>query len=249
MEAFALISVAVYCSVSIYMAVRLLALARRTKEWPERLIGTAYVLGGMVGYPASVAARVLVDAGQTASAEFAHVAGQVGMAGAAFFLLLAWRRMFSSNGLAGLAFVMAWTSFMVVALGWTLFNTEAGSRSHMVTLPYWAMLISQGGCYTTLGWASFRHARMLHRRSALGLADPLTANRMLLWALSNLCIVVSYVYTIGLGIMLRNGLPNIYNPAVISACGLLSAVFIGFAFFPPQAFVKRVRANATMGEA
>lgn len=249
METFSLIAVAIYCTVSIYMAIRLLALARRTREWPELLIGTAYVLGGMIGYPASVAARVLAEAGRPAAADVAHYSGQIGMAGAAFFLLLAWRRMFSSKSTASVAFVVGWTGFMVVALGWTLLNSEAGTRDFMVKPGYWALLISQAGCYATLGWATFRHSRMLRRRSALGLADPLTVNRMMLWALSNTSIACSYVYTLSLGIMLRNGLPNFYSPLVISICGLLAAAFIGLAFFPPQAWVQRVRANAATGEA
>ena len=46
---------------SLLVSIRLLALARRTRQFPELLIGIGLLLMGAVGYPVSMAARMVKD--------------------------------------------------------------------------------------------------------------------------------------------------------------------------------------------
>ena len=249
MKLFALIAVVLYCAVSLFMAVRLMLLAKRTRELPELMLGLAFLAGGMIGYPFNIAARVLAEASQPGAAEVAYVMGQVGMVTGAFFLLLAWRRIFVPTGLPALVFVLGWTTFMVVMLAAVLRANEPGSGAHLMSPTYWGLLIAQGSCYGILGWASFRHARVLERRSAIGLADPVIANRLFLWAMATTAITISYIYAVIAGVLLRNGLPNFYYPAVVAGLGLISALCVAMAFFPPLAYLERIKARSAMGGA
>lgn len=244
MQLFALGAVLIYCAVSLFMAVRLLHLAKRTRELPELMIGLAFLTGGMLGYPFNVAARVLTGISKPEAASFAHITGQFGTALAAFFLLLSWYRIFSSSDRRAFAFVVGWSSFVFATITAVILKTEPGSVAYLATPLYWSALIAQGGCYTILAWASLRHANMLKRRCAIGLADPVIANRIFVWGLSNAAISISYVYGITSGSFLRMGLPNIYHPSVVAGLGLISAVFVTLGFFPPRAYVERIRANA-----
>ncbi len=248
MKLISLIAVCLYCGVSLFVAVRLLLLAKRTRQLPELMIGCAYLAGGMIGYPFAVAANVLLGAAKPEAAEVASVIGQSGMALSAFFLLISWRRIFAPVGPRVLAFVVGWSLFILVALFATLQEAAAGSLEKLSDPIYWSLLFAQGGCNAILGGASFRHSRMLRRRCAIGLADPVIANRIFLWGCSSGTITCSYTYAICAGVMLRNGMTNIYEPIVVALFGLTSLCFVTLAFFPPRAYLAWIRANATAVE-
>jgi hypothetical protein len=244
MKLFSLLAVVIYCAISLLMGLRLLLLAKRTREVPELMIGAAFLSGGMIGYPFNVAASVLVQAGKPGAASVAYVVGQAGMALSAFFLLLSWRRIFVPTGLGALAFVVGWSVFVFATLLAILQHATPGSIEHLKAPVYWSALLAQGGCYAVLGWTSFRHGRMLERRLAIGLADPVIANRLFLWGYSNVSITISYLYAFIAGLLLRNDMLNIYQPSIISALGMTSAFFVTLAFFPPKAYLAKIRANA-----
>jgi hypothetical protein len=249
MELLSLFAVSVYCAVSLFMAVRLLLLWRRTHELPEIVIGLAFLSGGMIGYPGAVAGRVLFAHGHTGAGSAAHVVGLLGMAMAAFFLLLAWRQVFHPRRVASLAFVLVWSTGMALALALVILKTAPGAVNLLGSPFHWALMVFEAGCYATLAGSSFRYGRMLERRSAIGLGDPVNANRMILWSMSNLAIVVSYANALATGILLRLGAGNYYHPVVVTVLGMISALFVALAFFPPRAWVERIRARAATGDA
>ena len=61
MELFALVGLSAYCLVSLVVGIRLLLLARRTRELPELLIGLAFLTGGAIGYTILVASTQLLE--------------------------------------------------------------------------------------------------------------------------------------------------------------------------------------------
>lgn len=248
MKLISLITVCIYCGVSLFVAVRLLLLAKRTRELPELMIGCAYLAGGMIGYPFAVVANVLVEASKPEAAEVAAVIGQLGMASSAFFLLISWRRIFAPMSRGALVFVVGWTFFILVSLSATLLEVSPSSSERLINPIYWSLLIAQGGCYAILAGASFRHSRMLLRRCAIGLADPVIANRIFLWGCSAAMIAGSYTYASCAGVMLRNGMMNIYEPVVVALLGLISVCSVTLAFFPPHAYLAWIRANAPAAE-
>lgn len=249
MKLLALIAVSIYCGVSLFMAVRLMLLSRRTRELPELLIGLAFLCGGMLGYPFSVASGVLLGASRPGAANIAYLVGQAGVALAAYFVLLSWRHIFGPNTRGGRAMMAAWTTLLIVALVGLSMTTKPVVVQAGLNGFYWFSLVIQGSCYATMAWSSYSQASMLHRRSAIGLADPVVANRLLLWGISNTSIVCSYVYPMLSDAMTRMGRPSIYEPAVIAFFGLFSACCMTLVFLPPRSYVRRIRANSTLGEA
>ena len=88
---------------------------------------------------------------------------------------------------------------------------------------------------------SLTYHRMLRRRLALGLADPVVVNRFLLWALSGLALV-ALCGGIGASILagyapLRDGPPLL----CIGGASVVASVTWYLAFLPPAGYVRFLR--------
>lgn len=247
MELLSLVAVSTYCGVSLFMAVRLLMLWSRTRERPELMIALAFLSGGMIGYPGAVAGRMLAAAGRASAGEAAHVIGQIGMALGAFFLLLSWRQIFHARHRGSLFFVVGWSVYMLVSLGLVVLESEPNAAKLLASPLNWSLMVANGGCYVAVGWSSHRYGRMIERRCAIGLGDPVVANRMALWALSNFAIVLSYANALVNGVLIRLGVGSFYHPVVVTGLGMTSALFVALAFFPPRAYLERIRARTSTG--
>jgi hypothetical protein len=99
----------------------------------------------------------------------------------------------------------------------------------------------------TLVWAfteSIRYRVLMQRRAALGLADPVIANRFLLWCLW----IGAMLVAIGIAIGVRFLLPEFFTAAStlqrivvtgsIVTAATVSAVSLWLAFFPPQPYLR-----------
>jgi hypothetical protein len=90
-------------------------------------------------------------------------------------------------------------------------------------------------------WESLRFYTLLRRRVALGLADPVVANRMLLWgsmgAIALSCVVIDAVLLYTAGEVGR----TVLIPLVTAIAGLLVSVCMILAFWPPAAYLARLR--------
>lgn len=243
MQLFSLGAVVIYCAVSLVVGTRLLRLARRTREWPEFCIGTAYLSGGMLGYPANVAASLLAGS-QPRLAYWAYALGQAGMAAAAGLMLVTWFVVFAPKTAGCRSGVGAWIAFLALLTAAVLLSTRPTPARFNSDL-YWLYLLVQAGAYALNAWASFRYQALLRRRHALGLARPVVANRMLLWGLSSSMIMLQYLFTVGCILLARVGWPGLYQPGVIGALGLVSAACMTLAFFPPRAYLRRIEVAAT----
>ena len=88
------------------------------------------------------------------------------------------------------------------------------------------------------------HHRSALRRLALGLADPVVANRFLLWGLFGL-MATGINVTSALGNLL--GLDPTRSPVVLFPMGVLggfASIAMSLAFFPPAWYVGWLRGNA-----
>ena len=99
-----------------------------------------------------------------------------------------------------------------------------------------------------MGWASFEalsHHSRLRRRIALGLADPVAANRLLLWALAAL---FEWMIYLAAAITILAGRPDGFltgDAALwVSAFGVAGASCMWFGFFPPQRYQRWVEERA-----
>jgi hypothetical protein len=89
-----------------------------------------------------------------------------------------------------------------------------------------------------------RYHRQLRRRLALGMADPLVANRVLLWAIyalsATFVVAVQAFYHLTLGNTLGHPVPLLAS----ALGGSLSSVAVYLAFLPPASYLRLVQARA-----
>ena len=222
---------------------RLLLLARRTRQLPELLIGGALFLAGGLWNPLVSTGRQAVgmpDDVRTALVASGALAGAAGMTMLAIFNWRVYRpqaRWAMALALAiGFALAAAFVA-QTVANGWLEFaRTEHGPW----LLGTWLGVV-------IYAWASaeaWRQYRMLERRRALGLADPIVTDRMRLWALAmSAAFAGAGVLAVCqvLGVPVAGTTVGLVLTAVIA---LAASSFLWLAFLPPGSYVARVRAAA-----
>jgi len=134
---------------------------------------------------------------------------------------------------AGSLLLLAWWGLAVID-GDSGLRDEYGLR----TVFYYSGRLLIHGWGT---WECFRYFGMMKRRVALGLADPVIAHQFQLWGWSGVGVVASVL----VGVYASYGLAmNVLLWPVglflLSAFGLLSALTMWCAFFPPAFYRRRV---------
>jgi hypothetical protein len=83
----------------------------------------------------------------------------------------------------------------------------------------------------------------MQRRARIGLVEPAVVNRVLLWGIGSLAAFAMSGY----GLLTRVALGPVQSDGmrlVSSALGMIAAVAIWLAFFPPAAYRRRVARSA-----
>jgi hypothetical protein len=242
LQLFGLFCVLAYCLASLIVGVRLVRLARRTREVPELMIGSCFLSGGLIGYPASVAAQLMVS-GSPALARWMAGASSVGLALAAACMLVAWWKIYHPASRWGPWVVPIWSALLAVIcvsqMGRPVEELGLGanpSESYRV--------IAQGGAYAAIAFSGFRYHRLLRRRLGLGLADPVVANRIWLWNIAATAVTLQYSYA--LAVPWLNSLFDAVSvaPAFIGTMGVVIALSITYAFYPPQGYLRWIKSRA-----
>jgi hypothetical protein len=198
---------------------------------------------GAIGYPVATIAR-FVDLDARGWWYLANaLLTWIGQCGVAVLIAYVFRR---DEARAWYA-VVAYAATLAGILAWQ--TAVPGWRAYGVAEQGpWAI----GSLHTVgvLAWGaaeSLRCYAMLRRRLALGLADPVTADRFLLWGVSMVatCAIATIVAILQriLGMELAPALVG----AIVGPLGLAAAACLWLAFMPPEAYLRRVRARA--GEA
>ena len=241
-----LIGFASFIGVSLVVGVRLLGLARRTGELPELAIGANFVLAGAIGYSLLIAAESLhLFAGR--SAGVGSFAGVTGISlGAALIGLFSQRGFRPGNRAfrATLAALAGWLALGVYG-SWILHVAGEGGGAG-AWLGHWAPNL---GIFAAYGWSSFeslRYYAMMRRRVSLGIADPLVANRFLLWGLGTLAVSAVTLLHLAVQIFGSYELPSSLL-GVVSVLVLAAAIAEWLAFFPPAAYRRRYRWRTAVG--
>ena len=229
--------------VNALVGVRLVRLARRTRQIPELLIGLDLLLVGC-GWSALVAvgrqATALPDAARVALVVAGAVCGMGGTACLAIFNCRIFRpdsggaRAFAS--LIGVAYLGIFAA-QAVSPGWLTFARDERG-------PWTAASLVAAFNY---GWSFLearRHATMLRRRLEFGLADPVAADRLRLWKLlmatGTLASLVFAAFQ-ALGIPIAGTTLGLSLAAGVS---LFSVALLWLAFLPPARYVDAVRRRA-----
>lgn len=229
--------------VSWFVGVRLMLLARRTRRFPELLLGLTLFLAGGCWSPLVAIGRQapgLADPMRAALVATGAVCAVAGMSSLALFNWRVYRpRAAWAAALAGALVVLLVACFVVQGsgAGWVDYaRTERGP---------W-LLASWVGIVTYLWAASeaWRQYRMQVRRRALGLADPVVTDRMRLWAL---CMGAALAGATTLAICQLLGVPVAGTVVGMTLTGVIASVAgacLLLAFVPPAAYLARVRRAA-----
>jgi hypothetical protein len=242
METLAALGGGAFVLASLVVGVRLLLLALRTGELPEFAIGLALLVMGGLGYPAAAVARApeIAVLPRVVLAALGMSCMVLGTGGIAVFNWKVFRpgssfaaRFVAALG-AGLVGCFAWQAadpgFLAAAQ-----NRGAGLRGLEVLAG------------VSLAWAaieSVSYAGKLRKRLALGLADPLLADRMRLWTVA---IVAAQTLNAASLVALAFGVDLTtwrYGGALIGPIGLVAALSMWLAFLPPARYRRYVAGRA-----
>ena len=230
--------------VSWLVGVRLLALARRTRELPELALGTAFLLVGALGYPLGLLSiwpglPEPLARGGFALANLATAAGS-----AAVFVFT--RSVF--RPVEGWARALVWAGAAVLgvqaAFGVARALTADPARFAEPDLGFSVRQAATAFSYAWTACEALRWRGLLLRRLALGLAEVEVVNRFGLWALAGAGAFL------GSGVMSAVSLTGAVpwqNPLALSAVGLggvVAAVCAALAFLPPRAYLAWLRQRA-----
>jgi hypothetical protein len=226
---------------SLVVGGRLLWLARRSRELPEALIGLSLFLLGGLGYPLlSVWQGLDALPGLQVAVCLTHaLLNLVGQSAQVFFAWLVFRR--QDAWAAGLC--AAYTAALVALFlwqtwspGWAAFVREGAGPWRLLSYP---ILFS-------LAWMTFEplaYYAKLRKRLALGLADPVTTDRLRLWGLASLCALLTTFLSFALqqaGVPMTMEVTGLF----VGPLGVLSASLLWLAFIPPQRYLDWVLARA-----
>lgn len=234
-------------------AIRLLNQARRTRQMPE-WCAAFYFVGAGIGLPLRLYGSSIANT----NPELASMVNTVGhiffAAGAISMTVFTWRVFHPGRGPArafGLATIAAIfsTTLYTLALGY-----ESTERSSAMIATNFARLIPTYWAF----YESFRYWGAMRRRVKMGLADPIVANRFLLWAIWT--GAVSILPTTALSLRLLDMLIGAVGPAplledysepvffllrmVFLVFAPIAAVSLSLSFFPPDRYLDHIRKRA-----
>lgn len=237
-EALGLVAFPAFVLTSFALGLRLLAMARRTRELPELAIGISFFVAGGIGYSLLIAAESLrvLPAAWTGLGSFAGVAAiSIGALAIGVFS----HRVFhprSRLSAAALAALALWLTLGVVG-SWAL-HVARVTEGAGAWLGRWAPNL---GILLAYGWSSaepLRFAAQMKRRMRLGFGDALVANRMQLWGVGTGAIAAVALLHLVAQLLGHYELPASLV-GVVSSLVLVTAVTEWLAFFPPRAWLRR----------
>lgn len=252
-QGFHLLATVVFVLGSAVVGVRLLWLARRTRQAPELLLGAAILGAAVFGYGVLILATIVrssIESGAVPTSlvwltGFGRIGHDLGVSLFLVFVVLVFRPgVLWARGLAGAAMLLLWTGLFWGAAGGSFRQDHTGS-------PAWWCEYAVIWTYSLwLAFESFRYWILMRRRAALGLADPMVTSRFLLWGCgSTFTFLATAIASIPFALLGNSELMTALTPAIYvgtAIAGVLSISCSYLAFLPPDWFSERVRARAAL---
>jgi hypothetical protein len=244
MELLAAIGGLSFVLASLVVGVRLLLLARRTRQLPELAIGTGLVLMGGLGYPLTATARLAtawpVEL-RTGIFLLSMLCSWVGIVCVCIFN----QRVFRPGRPAAQALVAGVAGAQILCL--LVQAVDPGVQAAALYNQGLGLRLFTAGHGLPLAWAayeSFHYGALLARRAKLGLgADPIVADRVRLWGISMLSALVINLASTACGVFDVDLATTTLGALVIVPFGLVAAGCTWLAFVPPAAYLRRVSAR------
>jgi hypothetical protein len=240
----ALVPIGLFSVILTCVGVRLIALARRTRELPEFALGSGLMLIAFVGLPLSALGRIPALVGST----LGHVVFAMGIFfvawGIANLYLFTWRVFRRGETWASAFAIGCGVALLVSSTAIAYEGSQGNTLAEILprTRP-WSLAI-MGMVLLHFAWSgleSLRYYRLLRRRMLLGLADPVVVNRFLLWGVSSLTAVGLCA---GLALCAVAKLTILRDPiplSLMAVAGCVKSLSWTLTFFPPQAYLARLR--------
>jgi hypothetical protein len=232
----------------LFVGVRLLRLASRTGEVPERQLGAMFLVMG-VSYVVYDLPMIL---GSEALWTPLNFVGRVIFIPAPIILAIFTRRVFRPRSVWAAWFVRGCAALLVAGVAGSALRGDW--EGYSVGDPwFW---LEWTGYTIPFGWAgieSLIQHRQARRRMKLGLGHSLVCNRLLLWGLyGTLAAVVSMAIPLQHWAYEQERVFNATWDALISAGEILSILPMWLVFFPPARYrtwiiARAVRASAARG--
>ena len=239
-EIVGLLGLVAFVVASLAVGGRVFLLALRTRQLPEMAIALTLILAGGIG-TALVVVPLLIPDLKIGTAYFFYQAGSASNhAGFALLFLFVWRVFRPRETWAIGLYVISTGVLLVGGIG-TAVDLVPGGGVPGRTIPpdlwFWMSLNARIVVYSWATFESFHYYVMLKRRSALGLADPLIADRFFYWGVSTGAVVCIWLNLAIRAVMMDSVWIRSISDVVSSALGFVVAGSLYFAFFPSK---KRV---------
>ena len=228
------------------IAMRLLLLSRRTREWPEFLIGAGLLLPAAVALPFMAASGLSSPSISGLNLPVLAI-GLLGIAGSiAFLMAFTWRVFHPSSpaaaifaigtGLAALAVCGLFLHAMVSAPPTSSPRDIHGPYSFAVRLLF-EIWYAWMGIESLLEWSRAR------RRLALGLSDPVVVNRFALWGAMGLALTFNGAVAMALE---SSGWDTMKDPLPafwLALNGVVASALMFLTFVPPAGYLDWIRSR------
>ncbi len=248
--ALALLATLSFIGVGAIVGMRMLFLAARTRQAPELLVGGALFLIAGVGYPALIALNQ-VDISLSTARPLA-VSGTLALAIGWIFVLWFTQRVFRSSSPAARWGCLAIGAGLTALTGLELASVlRAREVAELRGLDGWILWIEQVavGIYLWTAIEGFLEYGRARRRVALGLGEPLVANRFLLWGWVGLASLASSSLGIVMARLGRAQAEDALLQIITGLVGLFCSAALSLAFMPPAGYRRWIAARAARAAA
>jgi hypothetical protein len=226
--------------VYLIVGVRLLRLAARTGEAPERLLGVVYIFTG-VSYATYNIPIVLDSEALWTPLNFA---GRILFLPAPVVLAVFTRQVFRADS--------AWAAWLVRAFAALLVLGVTGSalrgdwEGFSPGSPwFWLEWLGYTLPYAWAGAEALIQYRQARRRMRVGLCNPLVCNRLLLWGLyGTTATIVSLAIPLQYAAYQRESVFNVTWDLLVNGGEIFTIALMWFVFFPPAAYRRWVAGAA-----
>jgi hypothetical protein len=226
-------------SASLILGIRLLRLAWRTRELPEFMIGSSFIVAGVIGYVMMVAGNpqsgALTPEQSRTVMMFGYGLISVGVCFLYFFI---WRT-FRPASLWAAALALSSSAVVMFTTTHTIDAEAAG------TLPYYLGTVSRLGGGAWGAAESLQWWARMRKRQSIGLADPIVTNRFFLWGIANIVTFVIFMSTMAMPRTDAEQTTTSTLLIVISSLTIIAAAVQWFAFFPTRSYIRWVRGGET----
>lgn len=244
MKLLSVLGILAFTAASIAMAYRLLRLGWRTWQAPELGMGASFLGAGAIGFPLVMAAGVVRTSGGDAETTHRLAVGGVWFLSAGYLsLAIANWRIYRPGSRSVPLLAAALGALLLAACLVCTFATDP-SQAFTNEIALWTALVAGSFVFGWGGVESFVLYDALRKRARIGLASPEVANRVLLWGIGGFASCAMPLHGLAGRILIGPEVSDAYR-GVTSLIGLVVAVAIWLAFFPPAAYRARFHPEAT----